>query len=87
MKIEKLDQLHIRCASRRQYVINPFVYLIQAFINIYKPLPKQPEFRFFPENKNGNLQTQNGVLLNQPTNSKGQPFNFDKTFYINDIFF
>jgi hypothetical protein len=64
-----------------------FIYIIQAFNDTPKSLPKQPEFRFFPENKNGNPHTQNGRLLNQPTNSKGQTFNLDKTFYIDDSFF
>jgi hypothetical protein len=61
--------------------------LIQAFIDTYKSLPKQPEFRFFPGNKNGNPHTKNGRLQNQPTKSKGQTFNRDKTFYVNDSFF
>jgi hypothetical protein len=61
-----------------------FIYIIRAFID---PSPKQPKFRFFPDNKNGNLQTQNGRLLNQPTNSKEQTFNLDKTFYVDNSFF
>jgi hypothetical protein len=33
---------------------------------------QQPEFSFFPENKNGNLQTCKGRLLNPNTLAKGE---------------
>jgi hypothetical protein len=62
-----------------------FIFIIQAFIDTYKPTTKQAEFRFFPPH--GKDQTLNDRLLKQPTISKGKTFHLDKTFYIDGSFF
>ncbi len=64
-----------------------FIFIIQAFIDTYMPTTKQAEFRFFPKHNNGNDNTLNGRLLNQPTQSKGKAFYLNKTFYVDDSFF
>jgi hypothetical protein len=64
-----------------------FIFIIQAFIDIYVPTTKQAEFRFFPKHKNKNNSTLNSRLFNQPAQSKRNAFHLNKTFYINDSFF
>jgi hypothetical protein len=41
-----------------------FLFVMQAFLDTIECNVQQPEFSFFPENKNGNLQTCKGKLLN-----------------------
>jgi hypothetical protein len=64
-----------------------FLFVIQAFLDTLQ-LPTPPIlFSHFPENKNGNLNTQKGRLLSQNPRAKGTPFTFSSSFYVDDSFF
>jgi hypothetical protein len=64
-----------------------FLFVMQAFLDTLQ-LDAQPiQFSYFPENKNGNLATCKGRLLEQSTTAKGTPFDFCSSFYVDDSFF
>ncbi len=57
------------------------------FLDTIEINAQQIEFSFFPENKNGKLQTCKGRLLNQNTSAKGKTFYFRNALYVDDSMF
>jgi hypothetical protein len=64
-----------------------FLFVMQAFLDTIEINAQQIEFSFFPKNKNGNLQTCKGRLLNQNTSAKGKTFDFRNALYVDDSMF
>ncbi len=64
-----------------------FPLIMQAFLGTKELNVQWPEFFFFPENKNGNLQTLKGRLLNQNTSAKRKTFGFRDALYVDDSMF
>jgi hypothetical protein len=64
-----------------------FAYIMQAFLDTLKMMPKPSEFCHFKLPKNGNLKALNGWLIKQPTSSKGTPFEFNNVFFVDDSVF
>ncbi len=62
-------------------------YIMQAFLDTLKMMPKPSEFHPFKLPKNGNLKALNGRLMKQSTSSKGTPFEFNNIFFVDDSVF
>ena len=64
-----------------------FLFVIQAFQDTLQIQSQSVQFSYFHENKNGNTKTYKGRLLSQNTTTKGTPFLFNSSFYVDDSFF
>ena len=64
-----------------------FLFVIQAFLETLELKAPPIVYNHFPENKNGNMNTQKGRLLSQNSKAKGTPFTFNSSFYVDDSFF
>jgi len=64
-----------------------FAYIMQAFLDTLKMMPKPSEFHHFKLPTNGNLKALNGRLMKQPTSSKGDPFEFNNVFFVDGSVF
>jgi hypothetical protein len=64
-----------------------FLFMIQAFLDTLKLEMKPASFSYFPENKNGNVETAKGSIINQNTSAKGANFELQSSFYVDDSFF
>ena len=64
-----------------------FLFVIQAFLDTLQLSSKATLYSYFPENKNGNLNSTKGRLISQNTSAKGSPFEFVSSFYVDDSFF
>ena len=68
--------------------MSPILYfMIQVFLETLHLKTQAIQFSYFPENKNGNLQTSKGRLLGQNTKAQGSPFNCNSSLYVDDSFF
>jgi hypothetical protein len=64
-----------------------FLSIIQAFLETLKIDAQPIQFSYCPKNKNGNHKARKGRLLNQNPSAKASPFEFQTSFFIDDIFF
>lgn len=64
-----------------------FLFMMQAFLDTLCFKTQDIQFTYFPNNKNGNLQTSKGRLLGQNTKAQGSPFIFNSSLYIDDSLF
>ena len=64
-----------------------FLFVIQAFLDTLQLSSRPTRYSYFPENKNGNLNTTKGRLISQNTSAKGSLFEFTSSFYVDDSFF
>jgi hypothetical protein len=60
---------------------------MQALLDTLELDAQRTEFSFFPENKNGNIQTCKGRLRNQNTTARGKTFEFRNALYVDDSMF
>jgi len=63
-----------------------FLFVMHAFLQTLQLKCQPVHFTYFPDNKNGNLNSQKGRLLGQSSKAKGMPFSFSSSFYIDDSF-
>ena len=63
-----------------------FLFVMHAFLQTLQLKSQPVHFAYFPDNKNGNLNSQKGRLLGQSSKAKGMPFSFSSSFYIDDSF-
>jgi hypothetical protein len=64
-----------------------FLFVFQAFLETLKIDAQPIQFSNFPENKNGKHKTSKERLLSQDPLSKGSPFEFQASFFVDDSFF
>jgi hypothetical protein len=60
---------------------------MQALLDTLQIDAQPVQFSYFLENKNGKLTTCKGGILGQITTTKGSPFNFCSSIYVDDSFF
>jgi hypothetical protein len=60
---------------------------MHAFLQTLQLKSQPVHFAYFPDNKNGNFNSQKGRLLGQSSKAKGTPFSFNSSFYVDDSFF
>jgi hypothetical protein len=63
-----------------------FLFIIQAFLETLQIDGQPIQFSHFPENKNRNLKTCKGRLV-QNSSAKGLPFEFWNSFFVDGSFF
>ena len=64
-----------------------FLFVMHAFLQTLQLKSQPVHFAYFPDNKNGNFNSQKGRLLGQSSKAKGTPFSFNSSFYVDDSFF
>ncbi len=64
-----------------------FLFVIEAFVDTFRLRAQPATFAYFPESKNGKLETVKGRLINQNTMAKGTAFDLQTSFYVDDSFF
>lgn len=64
-----------------------FLFVLETFVDTFQLRAQPATFAYFPETKNGKLETVKGRLINQNTIAKGTAFDLQSSFYVDDSFF